>query len=246
MLNPTYLTRSRHHIFYFRWPLPDAFRQAGRTSHIKLSLRTREPKEALRLANILGYHANDLITQKGIAQMNYYEIKQLLEDYFRDLLQHSKQKIDESGPYSPQSIEDLRRLITRNEDLDAYAKFQSDLSTVIPGKPDPQLSSVLERSGVKIDRNSADYARLNDLYRQGAIAYYHHMLAYSEEQSRFSFLPANVSHERSPQERASSAPTEPISLIIEKFTEEMTAAGIWNTPPNWRTSQHSLSVVVYG
>ncbi len=228
MLNPTYLIRSRHQIFYFRWPLPDAFRQVGRTTHIKLSLRTREPKEALRLANILGYHANDLITQKGIAQMNYTEIKQLLEDYFRDLLKNSKKKMDEDGPYSPEGVEDVKRLIARNEDPVAYGQFQKDLSTVIPGKPDPHLWSVLSNAQVEIDRNSPDYARLSELYRQGAIAYYHHMLAYSDEQSRFSFLPENIAHENRAQDKVVSAPSEPLSLIIAKFTEEMTTAGIWN------------------
>ncbi len=244
MLNPTYLTLSRHQIFYFRWPLPDTFRQAGRTTHIKVSLRTREPKEALRLANILGYHANDLITQKGTAQMNYTEIKQMLEDYFRNVLQGSKKQMDEDGPYSSEDVERTKRLIARNEDPVAYAKFQKELGTVIPGKPYPQLSAVLDGAGVDIDRDSAAYARLNDLYRQGAIAYYHHMLAYSEEQSRFSFLPANISHAPSAQGEAQSTPSEPLSLIIEKFTEEMMTAGIWN--PKAAMEREDCFVVLTG
>lgn len=56
MQNPTYLTLSRHNVFYFRWPLPKNLRQAGKTTHLKFSLRTREPKQALRLANALEYH----------------------------------------------------------------------------------------------------------------------------------------------------------------------------------------------
>ena len=45
MQNPSYLIRSRHAIYYFRYPV--AKRSDGKVS---ISLNTRCPKEALRLA----------------------------------------------------------------------------------------------------------------------------------------------------------------------------------------------------
>ena len=73
MRNPSYLIRSRHNIYYFRWPVPPYLQESGRSRHIKVSLRTREPKEALRLASILEYHAYLIMQMKGI------EFKALVE-----------------------------------------------------------------------------------------------------------------------------------------------------------------------
>jgi hypothetical protein len=46
---PSYLSLSRHGVFYFRFPLPESFREAGRATDIKVSLRTRDRREALHL-----------------------------------------------------------------------------------------------------------------------------------------------------------------------------------------------------
>ena len=52
MQNPSYLIRSRHAIYYFRYPVAKC--SDGKVS---VSLNTRCPKEALRLSKILEYHA---------------------------------------------------------------------------------------------------------------------------------------------------------------------------------------------
>jgi len=43
--NPTYLERSRHGVFYMRWPLPKRLHPSGKASCVKISLRTREPRQ---------------------------------------------------------------------------------------------------------------------------------------------------------------------------------------------------------
>jgi len=53
MQNPSYLIKSRHDIYYFRYPLP--VKQRGRQSRVVISLQTRCPQEALRLAKSLEY-----------------------------------------------------------------------------------------------------------------------------------------------------------------------------------------------
>jgi hypothetical protein len=47
VFNPAYLTISRHRVYYFRWPLPRELHPRGRQSTIKVSLRTRDPKQAI-------------------------------------------------------------------------------------------------------------------------------------------------------------------------------------------------------
>ncbi|WP_373289419.1 DUF6538 domain-containing protein [Rhizobium wenxiniae] len=48
MFIPSYILKSRHGIFYFRWPLPKQLRPRQKAESIKLSLQTRDPQEALR------------------------------------------------------------------------------------------------------------------------------------------------------------------------------------------------------
>ena len=51
----SYLYRSRHAVFYFRWPLPRCLHPRGKASTIKVSLRTCEPKVALGRGRHLCY-----------------------------------------------------------------------------------------------------------------------------------------------------------------------------------------------
>jgi hypothetical protein len=63
LFNPTYLQRSRHGIFYFRWTLARPS-EGDQSTSIRLSLRTREPRQALQLAMPLSYLARNF-TIKG-------------------------------------------------------------------------------------------------------------------------------------------------------------------------------------
>ena len=94
-----YLSRSRHGIFYFRWPLPrtDAF-AARRT--LRLSLGTRCPSEAGSLARYLAVCGETLIEHIGVPSMNYAELRSKAEQYFRASLAKGKLRRSEKGPFS--------------------------------------------------------------------------------------------------------------------------------------------------
>lgn len=223
MLNPTYLTLSRHNVFYFRWPLPRNLRQAGKTSHLKFSLRTREPKQALRLANALEYHMSALF-QKGCgAGMDFSEMKKQVEEYFRTVLESEKAQIDRNGPYPPEKAAEYQRLLARNMDLQAFNRFREELNAFIPERPDIQLKLLRELTGIK--RSDPDYKLLSELYRHGAISYFQSLLHYSQDQARFSFTPAN-------QPVADFMPDgvqteETLLFLVEKFSAEMLALNAW-------------------
>lgn len=55
MQNPSYLIKSRHDVYYFRYPLP--IKGVSQEKRISISLKTRCPREALRLAKALEYHS---------------------------------------------------------------------------------------------------------------------------------------------------------------------------------------------
>lgn len=85
MRNPSYLMLSRHQIYYFRWPLP--LKQQGKTTHIKLSLDTREPREALRLSTLLQDQAYNLLRQDWVLAMDYAQIKGMVEAHLAKILE---------------------------------------------------------------------------------------------------------------------------------------------------------------
>lgn len=91
------LSQSRHNVYYLRFPLPRALHPDHKTTHIKLSLGTRNPSEALRLAKTLEYHAQTILSDVRLQGMTYQQIKTLLTEHFRQRLEESKRAMDENG-----------------------------------------------------------------------------------------------------------------------------------------------------
>ena len=83
MHNPHYLAVSRHNIFYFRFPIPPALHPLGKASEIRLSLGTREPKEALHIARGLAYLGSVLINSESVLSMDFEDIYELMGEHFR-------------------------------------------------------------------------------------------------------------------------------------------------------------------
>lgn len=100
MFIPTYLQRSRHGVFYFRWSLPKQPDYGRSPCCIKFSLRTREPQQALRLATPLRYLAQRLIERGAHRQMNHKELRDLVHQHFAKLVANAKVRIDNEGPLS--------------------------------------------------------------------------------------------------------------------------------------------------
>jgi len=110
MRNPSYLVLSRHNIYYFRWPIPRQVRRHGKTSHIKISLQTREPREALRLATILQDHAYHLLKHDWVLALDYMEVKRLVETHFIKVLEDHRRNIDRYSSLLPLPIANLSNI----------------------------------------------------------------------------------------------------------------------------------------
>lgn len=96
--NPAYLMKSRCGVFFFRWPIPKQLHPLKAYSHIKLSLGTREPQKALRLARYLSQIGETLSDHGLSVSMNYAEIRTILKTHFTDLLDARKKELDATGP----------------------------------------------------------------------------------------------------------------------------------------------------
>ncbi|HWR03040.1 MAG TPA: site-specific integrase [Humidesulfovibrio sp.] len=95
---PTYLVRSRHSIFYFRYPLPAPLCPLGQSRDIKLSLQTRDPKRALQTSRLLAYIGDTMTNQAVQKGMSYAEIRSVLHKHFTDCLNTLKARVESTGP----------------------------------------------------------------------------------------------------------------------------------------------------
>ncbi len=104
---PAHLVLSRHRIFYLRWPIPKGLHPLQKRSHLKLSLQTRDPQQALKAARALCYLGNLLLEQGSLASMTYAEIRAVLTKHFSDLLRQRKAAIASDGPLQALDVQAL-------------------------------------------------------------------------------------------------------------------------------------------
>ena len=96
---PSYLTLSRHNIYYYRFPLPKQIHPKQKASFIRLSLGTTNEREALYTSNRLTYHAEALLDRLQSDDMKYDEIKNNIKDGLTKLIKEGKAQRLENGAY---------------------------------------------------------------------------------------------------------------------------------------------------
>jgi len=222
MQNPSYLILSRHRVYYFRWPLPKALRVTGRTAFIKLSLGTREPKEALLLANTLAYHADSFVKKERVHLMDYAEAKNLLENHFAEILSRRKTAIDKDGPLLPDRVASIQWTIDelfedqeRRTPLEDYEVEKIDL--------------IVSKYGLNAPKGSEAYERITSVYRLARARFFENVIAYSNEQKNFSFdKQANRSGLSTPSKTSNyTLPGQRLREVISKFVKEKDKSGTW-------------------
>lgn len=115
MQNPSYLIKSRHDIYYFRYPLP--VKQRGKQSRVAVSLQTRCPKEALRLSKTLEYHSLNLIEGMNFNHMNHADVMAMFKEYYSEVLDRAKTRIDDEGTLSKKRLLNIHNELSRIDEL---------------------------------------------------------------------------------------------------------------------------------
>ena len=100
-----YLSLSRHGIYYFRWPLPDTrpkphTRPSITRRTLRVSLRTRCPKEAGTLARRLAVCGDTITKHIEASGMNHGELRTKVHGHFKRVLERAKARRDELGPFT--------------------------------------------------------------------------------------------------------------------------------------------------
>lgn len=182
MRNPVYLMQSRHNVYYFRWPMPITPANPDK-AHIRLSLGTREPREALRLAKILEYHARQIEGAYGGELMNDSEAKTIIQDYFREIIKKRKDRIIDNGPLNDDQIAQIRSSIKNAEEWIGLAKDGVEV------EEDNTIEKINHAMNLKIEDFSSDAAKLKNYYNQAYPAMLREILRFNDEHAGFDFTP---------------------------------------------------------
>lgn len=217
MLNPTYLARSENGIFYVRWPLPKHLHPQNKASAIKLSLKTREPKKALRLARML-IQIGERLNEDGIARgMRYDELRALVAGHFRELLEKRKAKIDAEGR---PSVWDRSIVVSSIEIAEQAKRDGTPLSLVT--SDDEMLRKLIEKFGVDIPQGSTQYQWLSEEVKTGYVSHLKQLLDYDTSLDSYQLTPLSQQsipeHNKQTDQKWMSIAELAINYIREKQT----------------------------
>ena len=158
---PTYLTLSRHNVYYLRWPLPQSLHPQGKASDIKVSLRTRDQREALRLSRHLAYVAETLTSRSADSKMRYDEIRAVIRRHFKALLDKRREDINAHGRLGAYDHSVLASSLSIAE-----ASGGGGLSPVSEDR-DGDLGRFQALYGLSLDRGSEEYRMLSVEFQRG-------------------------------------------------------------------------------
>lgn len=238
MFVPSYLSLSRHNIYYFRYPLPLALSEANGRSFLKLSLRTRNPKEALQVGKQLEYHLTRILSDKRLYEMPYAKARQLLTTFFSQRLDELKKQIAQSGrlqdldivayensrDFAIQAIED------KDSDLDPFTSIGDTLKQFIA------ISSLND-----FNDRSPEYKHLETEFKYAYKKFCEDVLSYNSSLDDYVLEAANK-----PVSRV-SAKSYPLGEVLEKFIEENLRSGNWRLKTQVdRRNQYELLCEIVG
>lgn len=93
----SYAYKSRHGIFYFRWPLPTVADQRSRAT-IRISLGVRCPKQAGDIARYLASFGRTLGLTEALSRMRYDELRATVHAVFKSRLDAYQHRVAKTGP----------------------------------------------------------------------------------------------------------------------------------------------------
>ncbi|WP_096701839.1 site-specific integrase [Magnetospirillum sp. 15-1] len=233
MQTTAYLTLSRHRVYYFRWPLPHSLHPHGRHLYIRVSLRTRERREALRLSRSLGY-LGETLTAQGIASgMRYDEIRAVLTKHFSDKLAQHKARIAEHGRLDHRDIAALNnslgfaaQAVETGEPLDPTTEGDSEV-----------LGRFCDKYGIAIPPGTAAYATFRTDFMRAFHAYCQSALAYDQSLETFDLEPpAPVVQASAPPAPAEPGPS--LRQVADEYIDENMQAKRWAPKTELEKREH--------
>lgn len=230
MRNPTHLTRSRHGVFYLRWRLQSATEAPGSIAFLKISLGTRDPKEALKLAQIMSAKAVSLGYGPG-CRMRYEELRAVLKAHFAEMLSQKREHIAEHGPLDLGAIQALETSAALGEDAvqtgEAFLMSEDEEAKV--------LHRFITKYGLPVKPGTEPYNRLRRMMPAAYRDYARAVLMYNEALNRFNFEKIEVPTKS--LDRSQDAVVK-LSLLISLYFDEAEKGGQWAGKTKFEKSDH--------
>lgn len=233
---PSYLCQSRHSIYYFRWPLPRSPSADGPARHLKVSLQTRDPKLALRLARQFGYLAQRVVAQGVQAGMRFEEIRAVLQKHFQDRLLALKARIAMDGRLDRLTLAALQN--GAEDAQQALATGEPMLGDTLraPGEPDT-VTRFIDRYELDVALGSPQHAMLAEEVKRAYRDYCTAALAYNQSLEGYDFSESSKAT-LAPPPAAEPTNKNPLKEVCAAFIEEGIRTNQWAPRPLGEKREH--------
>lgn len=224
MFNPTHLSLSRHNVYYLRFPLPHELHPNGHCTDIKVSLGTRCPQEALHLSRTLVYAASCFIKNKVFTSMDYQQIRAILTDHFKSILEQHKAKIDVSGSLSlDQIVQEQIKIdrITQEINVDRVTNYNQGWGI----GTDEVIQTLIGKLNLNVLKGTPEFERLRIEYLKCTRSTMEQVLEYNKGYDSYVLgTPAQVPHSSQSQTICS---TTKLTDVYERYEKENLRLGHW-------------------
>jgi integrase len=218
MRNPSHLWQSRHDVYYFRFPMPQRLHPQSKQSHIKISLDTRCPQEALHYVRPLLYLAHQVINMQAIKQMEYRDIRAALLAHFEDMRERLKERIATNGRLTRHD----RASFDNGRGLAATALEQADYSFIGTNE---QLAHFIEKQELPIKLHDKDFSVLRTEFIRAFRDYCTIALEHDDSMDAYSFASSLETHPK--VNKTHSTRKRKLADAIKEYTAEKLRVRDW-------------------
>lgn len=231
MRNPTYLQLSRRGIYYLRLPIPKRLHPSHLPSTLKISLRTRDPQEALRLSRSLGHMMDETVIAKLVDGMRYDEIRKLLKEHFQKSLTARIESINHSGRLSGQE-----RSILASSLMLAESAIKENTSLLdLNNEHRDEIHRFASAYGIDISRSQNLYELLKSEMPKSYRDYIQSIIKYDESLERYDYSDDTTRPEPS---KSSLSSGMTIGQLAQSYEHEKRAGRLWVAKTEQEKSEH--------
>ncbi|MBO9396136.1 site-specific integrase [Shimia sp. R9_2] len=142
----SYLSTSRHGVFYLRLPIPRSAHPERRRTDLKVSLATREPRVAATLSRLLTVSGQSALAAASARGMRYDEIRHHVQEYLKVALSNFREGIGQDGP-----MEGLHLTALQNSLWASEMPFEEWCDTIGAEGAERALRSLCEARDIEPD-----------------------------------------------------------------------------------------------
>lgn len=222
MYNSSYLIKSRHSIYYFRYPFEML---CGSKQRVSMSLGTRCPKQALRFARALTYHAATMMNDQNMQNLDYRDVKEILRTHFREVLERIKLSIDKDGGlpddsarrFEEQQSYVLEAIKTGRDEL--YGNlFNSDADIPEELSLDSYLAPIVQSFDLSNTKDSKEYQVLRKEYKYALNGYISSLLKYNSGDGFYDLVSGDAVNQKAENTNQNDLK---LKNVIAAFSEEI-------------------------